>query len=45
MQLKVKAVDRTIDSTSSTFGVIAEIDNASQRLPSGIRCRMGLELR
>ena len=42
MHLKVKAVDRIIESTSGTFGVIAEIDNASQKLPSGIRCRMSM---
>lgn len=42
LNLKVKAVDRIIESTSGTFGVIAEIDNASQRLPSGIRCKMSV---
>ena len=42
MRLKVKAVDRVIESTSGTFGLIAEIDNASQKLPSGIRCRMSV---
>ncbi len=44
IRLKVKAVDRVIESTSGTFGVIAEIDNASQKLPSGIRCRMLVDL-
>ena len=42
LNLKVKTVDRIIESTSGTFGVIAEIDNASQRLPSGIRCKMNV---
>lgn len=40
LDLKIKAVDRIVESTSGTFGVIAEIDNATQRLPSGIRCKM-----
>lgn len=42
LKLKVKAVDRIIESTSGTFGVIAEIDNVAQRLPSGIRCKMNV---
>jgi RND family efflux transporter MFP subunit len=39
-QAKVKAVDRLIESTSGTFGVVAELNNANQVLPSGIRCKM-----
>lgn len=40
LKAKVRAVDRLIESTSGTFGVIADIDNASQTLPGGIRCKM-----
>jgi hypothetical protein len=37
---RVKAVDRVIDSAAGTFGVVAEIDNARQDLPGGIRCKL-----
>lgn len=40
IQARIKMVDRVIDSAAGTFGVVAEIDNARQELPGGIRCKL-----
>jgi RND family efflux transporter MFP subunit len=40
IQARIKMVDRVIDSAAGTFGVVAEIDNARQKLPGGIRCKL-----
>jgi RND family efflux transporter MFP subunit len=37
---KVKLRDRVIDPAAGTFGVIAEMDNRSQTLPGGLRCKL-----
>ena len=43
---RVKAVDRVIDAAAGTFGLVAEIANANDKLPAGIRCKLSLpELR
>lgn len=42
LRAKVKIVDRVVESTSGTFGVVAEIDNTRQQLPGGIRCKMSI---
>lgn len=39
---RIKTVDRVIDSAAGTFGVLADLDNAKQALPGGIRCRLRL---
>lgn len=41
---KVKVVDRVIESTSGTFGVVADLDNVRQDMPSGIRCKMAIDM-
>ena len=38
----LRTVDRVIDSAAGTFGVVARLDNARQRLPAGIRCKLRL---
>ena len=40
IKARIKTVDRVIDSAAGTFGVVAEIDNARQELPGGIRCKL-----
>ena len=40
--VRIKTVDRVIDSAAGTFGVLAELDNAKQTLPGGIRCKLRL---
>lgn len=40
--VRIKTVDRVIDSAAGTFGVLAELDNTKQALPGGIRCRLRL---
>ncbi len=37
---RIRTVDRVIDSAAGTFGVVADLDNASQALPGGIRCKL-----
>ncbi len=37
---RIRTVDRVIDSAAGTFGIVAEIDNARQTLPAGIRCKL-----
>ena len=39
---RVKAVDRVIDAAAGTFGLVAEIANANDELPAGIRCKLSL---
>ena len=36
----IRTVDRVIDSAAGTFGVVADLDNARQELPGGIRCKL-----
>jgi len=36
----VSHVDRVVDSSSGTFGVVVFIDNPDYRIPAGIRCKM-----
>jgi RND family efflux transporter MFP subunit len=36
----IRIVDRVIDSAAGTFGVVADLDNAKQDLPAGIRCKL-----
>ena len=36
----IRTVDRVIDAAAGTFGVVADLDNARQDLPGGIRCRI-----
>ena len=43
--VRVKTVDRVIDPAAGTFGVVAELDNARQTLPGGIRCKLKLDKR
>jgi RND family efflux transporter MFP subunit len=38
----IRTVDRVIDSSAGTFGVVAVLDNEKQTLPAGIRCRLSL---
>ena len=38
----IRTVDRVIDSAAGTFGVVAQLENARQELPAGIRCRLRL---
>jgi RND family efflux transporter MFP subunit len=42
VRARIKTIDRVIDPAAGTFGVVAEIDNSSQRLPGGIRCKFRL---
>jgi RND family efflux transporter MFP subunit len=37
---RIRTVDRVIDAAAGTFGVVANIDNAKQTLPAGIRCKL-----
>lgn len=39
---RIHTVDRVIDPSAGTFGIVAEIDNRAQTLPAGIRCRIRL---
>lgn len=39
---KIKAVDRVIDSSAGTFGIVFELDNVKQDLPAGLRCKVTL---
>jgi RND family efflux transporter MFP subunit len=39
---RVQTVDRVIDPAAGTFGITAELDNAKQTLPGGIRCKLRL---
>ncbi len=43
IRARIKMVDRVIDSAAGTFGVVAEIDNARQELPGGIRCKLRIQ--
>lgn len=36
----VKIVDRVVDSASGTFGVVVELENPSNNIPAGVRCRV-----
>lgn len=38
----VSHVDHIVDSSSGTFGIVVLIDNASNRIPAGIRCKIQL---
>jgi RND family efflux transporter MFP subunit len=40
---RIQTVDRVIDSAAGTFGITAELDNAKQTLPAGIRCKLQLQ--
>jgi len=40
IQAKVQTVDRLVDSTAGTFGIVAELENARQTTPAGIRCKL-----
>ena len=42
---RIRTVDRVIDSAAGTFGIVADVDNARQDLPAGIRCMLRLTLR
>lgn len=42
LSASIRTVDRVVDAASATFGVVAELDNSSQALPAGIRCRLRL---
>jgi len=37
---RIRTVDRVIDSAAGTFGIVANVDNAKQALPAGIRCKL-----
>lgn len=37
---KIRTVDRVIDAAAGTFGVVADLENARQELPGGIRCKL-----
>jgi len=37
----VTVVDRVLDASSGTFGVRLELPNPEQRLPAGLKCRIG----
>jgi RND family efflux transporter MFP subunit len=39
---RVRTVDRVIDPSAGTFGIVADIDNRAQKLPAGIRCKIRL---
>ncbi len=41
---KVTVVDRTFDAASGTFGLRLELPNAGDKLPSGQRCKLAIEL-
>lgn len=38
----VRTVDRVIDAAAGTFGIVAQLPNANQALPAGIRCKLSL---
>lgn len=38
----VRTVDRVVDSAAGTFGIVAQLPNATGALPAGIRCRVAL---
>jgi hypothetical protein len=40
---RVRTVDRVIDPSAGTFGIVADLDNRDQRLPAGIRCKLTLD--
>lgn len=42
IKAKVTTVDQMVDSAAGTFGVVAELDNAKQGIPAGIRCKLRL---
>jgi RND family efflux transporter MFP subunit len=39
----VRTVDRVVDSAAGTFGIVAQLPNADQALPAGIRCKLMLD--
>ncbi len=39
----IRTMDRVVDAAAGTFGVVAELNNARQELPAGIRCRLRLQ--
>ena len=36
----IRIVDRVVDAAAGTFGLMAELSNAQQHLPAGIRCKL-----
>lgn len=42
LSVRIKVIDRVIDSAAGTFGIQAELDNTTQDLPAGIRCKLRL---
>jgi RND family efflux transporter MFP subunit len=38
----VQTVDRVVDAAAGTFGIVAQLSNANQSLPAGIRCKLDL---
>jgi RND family efflux transporter MFP subunit len=40
IKASIGTVDRVIDSAAGTFGVVADLNNARQELPAGIRCKL-----
>ena len=40
----VSIVDKVIDSASNTFGVLLELPNAAQQMPSGLKCLVRFEI-
>jgi RND family efflux transporter MFP subunit len=40
LQVRIKTVDRVIDSAAGTFNVWVDLDNARHDLPGGIRCKL-----
>lgn len=39
----IRTVDRVVDAAAGTFGVVAQVDNAKQSLPGGIRCKLKID--
>ena len=35
---RIRTVDRVVDATAGTFGIVADLDNRRQQLPAGLRC-------
>ncbi len=39
---RLRTVDRVVDAAAGTVGIVADLPNATQRLPAGLRCKLRL---
>ncbi|MCV2351106.1 efflux RND transporter periplasmic adaptor subunit [Paucibacter sp. Y2R2-4] len=45
IQARIRTVDKVVDASAGTFGIVAELENSKGNIPAGLRCKVAFVVR